>query len=158
MCGSSRSQNNLLMYYDEYIHHAKHIQWCFYVRKIYPGSKLRWLHVGPTWILLAQRWAYVGPTCYLGRRAYSISNICSSPCYGRRERREVHHFAFDKKIGLMMPVSLYGWCNSKPTVVGFCKGTKPDLLCVIYQYAGNILIYHMSRQLFDASFSLFWKK
>ena len=28
-----------------------------------PDRKLRWPHVGPTWILPAPRWANVGPTC-----------------------------------------------------------------------------------------------
>ena len=28
---------------------------------IHPNNKLRWPHVGPTWILLAPRWANVGP-------------------------------------------------------------------------------------------------
>ena len=38
----------------------------------------------------------------------------------------------------MIPVSLYGWCSTKPTEVGFCKGRKTDLLCVIYKYTGDI--------------------
>ena len=47
-----------------------------------PDSKLRWPHVGPTWILLAPRWANVGPT----RRTFwaisrsTVNKSCHSSC------------------------------------------------------------------------------
>ena len=41
---------------------ARIVFWCLIVQAI-PDSKLRWPHVGPTWILSAPRWANMGPTC-----------------------------------------------------------------------------------------------
>ena len=69
---------NNLSYLPTYASHLMSVIWVqhqfeeLYVQYRFPGvtgevkfpdSKLRWPHVGPTWILPAPRWDNVGPTC-----------------------------------------------------------------------------------------------
>ena len=97
-----------------------------------PDSKLRWPHIGPTWILSAPRWAKVDPTCF-AIWDISIRNTKCSFCRYMDVNLQIHaclHNFFMPKIYFRVKADFNEGQFTEVSIRNNCLAYDIDISCI----------------------------